>query len=294
MIKRYRFTKILFTLTILTLWTIAATAAPLAKHVFIISIDGGAPYVMKESQIPVLQGMLEGGAGTWEAQTVFPSVTLIAHTSMITGVDVDKHGVTWNGSDHKRPLDVTTCFVEAKAKYPSIHTAFFTGKDKLFLFAKEGSIDHQTEPAYETEDVTKLAADYIRSNKPNLSFVHFAKTDGLGHQHKWGSDEQKAGFNAVDTGIGELWAAVEEAGIADETVFIITADHGGHDNTHGSKDPKDMTIPFILSGKGVKEGYTITDEVKVYDSSATALWLLDVEIPESFDGKAITSAFNFD
>lgn len=293
MIKQYRFAKILFSLTLVALWAVTATAEPLAKHVFIISIDGGAPYVMRESEMPVLEGMAENGAAAWDAQTIFPSVTLIAHVSMMTGVDVNKHKVTWNGHEPDKTLDVTTCFAEAKAKDENIHTAFFTGKDKLVLIDLPGSMNYTAEPHYETEDVTAAAAEYIVANKPNLTFVHFAKTDGLGHKHTWGSDEQKAGFTDVDTGIGKLWKAVEEAGIADESVFIITADHGGHKNTHGSNKPEDMTIPWVLSGKGVKEGYVIEEDVKVYDSAATALWLLGVDIPESFDGKAITNAFDF-
>jgi arylsulfatase A-like enzyme len=71
----------------------------------------------------------------------------------------------------------------------------------------------------------------------------------------------------------------------------LTADHGGHDRTHGSKSPEDMTIPWIVSGKGVKAGFVITAPVTTYDTSATALWLLDVPIPGDWDGKPVTTAF---
>ena len=34
----------------------------------------------------------------------------------------------------------------------------------------------------------------------------------------------------------------------------FTADHGGHDRTHGTDSPEDMTIPFIIKGKNFKVG----------------------------------------
>src|SRR5260370_28484192 len=51
-----------------------------AEHVFIISIDGGKPAVIGQSQMPVLQKLVAEGAHTWTANTIFPSKTLPAHT----------------------------------------------------------------------------------------------------------------------------------------------------------------------------------------------------------------------
>jgi arylsulfatase A-like enzyme len=52
-----------------------------------------------------------------------------------------------------------------------------------------------------------------------------------------------------------------------------------------------MNIPWIAWGKGVKKGEKIIAPVTTYDTSATALWLLGVPVPEHFDGKPVTSAF---
>jgi hypothetical protein len=71
-------------------------AAPRAQHVFIISFDGGKPAVMQESRMPTLLAMVAQGAHTWGAQTIFPSIPLVSHTSMLTGVGPDKHKVLWN------------------------------------------------------------------------------------------------------------------------------------------------------------------------------------------------------
>jgi len=56
--------------------------------------------------------------------------------------------------------------------------------------------------------------------------------------------------------------------------------------------PEDMNIPWIAVGEGVKRNFEITAPVSTCDTAATALWLLDVPVPQSFDGKPITSAFS--
>ena len=73
-----------------------AENAPKVHHVFIISFDQGNPDLIEKSDMPVFHQMVSEGAHTWEAYTVVPSLTLPSHTSMLTGVGVQKHQVLWN------------------------------------------------------------------------------------------------------------------------------------------------------------------------------------------------------
>lgn len=102
---------------------------------------------------------------------------------------------------------------------------------------------------------------------------------------------KKEAFKVSDQALGQLINSIKEAGIADTSVILISADHGGHDKTHGEVIPDDMLIPWVAWGKGVKKGFTITSPVTTYDTAATALWLLDVPLPAEFDGKPVVTAF---
>ena len=66
--------------------TLSAQTVPRAARVFIVSFDGGKPAVIADSEMPVLKKMVSEGAHTWEARTVVPSITLLSHASMISGV----------------------------------------------------------------------------------------------------------------------------------------------------------------------------------------------------------------
>ena len=48
----------------------------------------------------------------------------------------------------------------------------------------------------------------------------------------------------------------------------FTADHGGHDRTHGTDSPEDMTIPFIIKGKDFKAGEKL-ENVSIKDIAPT-------------------------
>lgn len=65
----------------------------------------------------------------------------------------------------------------------------------------------------------------------------------------------------LDGYIAEIVNAVKEAGMWDETIFIVTADHGGINKGHGGKTMQEMQTPFIISGKGNQERNTILQKV---------------------------------
>ena len=278
---------------------------PRAAHVFIVSFDGGKPAVIDQSEMPVLKTMASEGAHTWVAQTIMPSITLPSHTSMLTGVTPLKHHIIWN--DWKPELGlvkVPTIFSLAKAH--GFSTAMFVGKVKFRHLELPGSVDTFVFPLpelpadaqaaekskVEAKPVAEaFAAALAGGLKPNLCFIHFSDTDSAGHKYGWGSPEQIDAFARCDTALKIVMDAIRKAGIADSSVVILTADHGGHEKTHGQAIPDDLNIPWIAWGQGVKKGRALTAPIGTCDTAATALWLLGVPVPEGFDGKPVTEAF---
>jgi len=292
-------------------FAVAANAGPRVGHVFVISIDGGNPEVMQRSKMPVLKKLMKEGARTAVAKTITPPITLPAHASMLTGVEMEKHRVTWN---HLSPtgsvVRVPTVF--AVAKQAGFSTAMFVGKEKFRHLLQPGTVDEFSfdrtasiviaKDASGKPDKTKegnvfarvvatTAADYIVKAKPNLCFIHFTDPDTIGHEYGWGSPEQLKAFADTDAGLGVLLKAIRKAKLAAESVVIISADHGGHGRGHSEGTPEDMNIPWIAWGKNVKSRFTITDPVYTCDTAATVLWLLDLQPAGPLDGAPVKSAF---
>jgi predicted AlkP superfamily pyrophosphatase or phosphodiesterase len=69
-----------------------------AAHVVIISIDGFRPdfYLDESWGMTNLRQLKSGGVYAEGVNSIFPSVTFPNHTSMITGVESDEHGIYFN------------------------------------------------------------------------------------------------------------------------------------------------------------------------------------------------------
>ncbi|MEW6287404.1 MAG: alkaline phosphatase family protein [Chloroflexota bacterium] len=268
--------------------TLTPTPAPHASRVLILSIDGLRPDAIFAAPMPNLLNLMQTGAYTLSAQTVFPSVTLISHASMLTGACPSKHGVYWN--DYQPLLGYakgTDLFDLAHAA--GLQTVMYVGKEKLRQLTEPASVDIF---AY-INDRDLVIANELIANFPQdfgVLFVHFPLVDGMGHEHGWMSWEQLSVASRADEALGNLLAELDARGLRDETLIIVTADHGGHDTTHGSRLPEDMTIPWVVSGPGVQPK-ALTTQVHTMDTAATAAFMLGLPIPPEWDGVPVYEAF---
>ena len=278
-----------------------SAAPPRVKHVFVISFDQGNPELIRTNDLPTFHQMATEGARSWQAYTIVPSLTLPSHTSMLTGVGVQKHQITWN--DY-RPTNgivkVPTVFSLAKER--GFRTAMFVGKEKFKHLELPGTIDELVwpQPDDDAKSVARVFATEFGKTKPNLCFIHFRDADTIGHKTGAYSTEKIQALKDCDEALKTIKNAVAAAGVLDQSVFILTADHGSHDSkdkngktvgSHSDARPEDVLIPWVAWGKGVKKNYSVTAPVVQYDTAATALWLLRVPVPEHFWGRPVVSAF---
>ena len=118
-------------------------------------------------------------------------------------------------------------------------------------------------------------------------FVHFSDPDEYGHAKGWMSKEYLQGVAHSDKCLGRLLAALDESGLADSTLVIVTADHGGHGKKHsGGHTELDREIPWIVRGPGVAQGIYVDTPIRTVDTAATALAALRLPAPPNLVGLA--------
>ena len=280
----------LFLSLLVTDWVPVTQANPPALRVVVVSIDGARPDGILQAVTPTITRLWKEGSYSFRARTISPSTTLPATTSMLTGISPDRHGERdnnwWPGE-----ATVTAETVFSLAKSQGLKTAMVVTKEKFGFLARPGSLDHFEVVPHLAPDVVLRALAYLKSEKPHLLFIHFADADITGHLHGWMSPEYLIALQTVDEAVEILLRMMEETKLVRETLLIITADHGGHDFTHGTTLPEDMTIPWIAVGPGVREGYEIPDQVVIYDTAATVLYFLGIPIPAHWDGRPLRSIF---
>lgn len=276
------------TQTLLPSPTFTPTPAPLARRVLILSIDGLRPDAIPLAPMPTLMKLMESSAYSLTAQTIRLSATLPAHASMLTGQCPSKHGVDWNDYLPERGFALGVDIFDL-AHAAGFQTAMFVGKEKLSQVTEPNSVDIfqfiNDRDLIVTENVLNhFPADF------RLLFIHFATTDDMGHVYGWLSAEQLSVIFRADQALEKILAELDARGIRNETLIIITADHGGLGNSHTSGYPEDMTIPWIASGAGVHPKQ-LTSKINTMDTAATAAYALGLSLPPEWDGVPVYEAF---
>ena len=265
------------------------------EHVVVISIDGLRPDAIDRFELRAIQRLAAGGREAANARTIFPSKTLPSHTSMLTGRTPEHHGITWNSeSDARGNVQVPTVFEVARDR--GLSTAAFFSKAKFRHLEREGAYDYWQAPASNADNwmATRTVADavqYLQHRRPNLLFVHIGDADYAGHALGWMGFFYGLAVRRADAGVERLIEAADDAYGAGNYTVILTADHGGHDHTHGTAAAEDMTIPWLAWGRGVIPDGASPLGVRTMDTAATALWLLGVPVPTDWEGRPVSSIF---
>ena len=262
------------------------------QRAILCSIDGMRPDGLQAAQTPTIDRLIAEGASTMQARTVMPSSTLPCHTAMLRGVDTPRHGITSN-TFHPLARPVPSLFEAAKAAGKT--TGMFYNWEQLRDLSDPGHLNYAvlTADAFSPEGdryVAEQAVAHLRRFDFDFLFVYFGWTDECGHLNGWMSDPYIQAISDADACLGKVLDAVSELGRSKETSVLVLSDHGGHGRSHGTDSPEDMTIPWVLHGPGVRRGYTITGEVRIFDTCVTLAHLLNIPPAREWEGGVIAEA----
>ena len=274
-----------------------------AKHVILIGIDGwGAYSVPKSYKIPNIKMLMDNGCYSLTKRSVLPSASAINWASMFNGAPTEMHGYTrWNSKVPEIPSMYVnnhgvfpTIFSILREQYPNAETGCIYEWDgvkyvidSLAVNFRDYAPDYRDDP----EHLTRIAEQYIKEKKPTLFAVCYVHLDWAGHH--LGHDTQ--GYYDIlallDRQVGRIIQALKDAGIYDDSVIMMTADHGGVGTGHGGKSLLEMETPFIVYGKGIKKLGRIDDVIMQYDTPATIAEIFGLKRPQAWRGQPIYSVF---
>lgn len=271
------------------------------KHIVIIGVDGMSPNGIINAPTPNMDYLMENGSFTLHARAVLPTSSSSNWASMIMAAGPEQHGITSNGwerDDHILPPVTVgpdnevfpTIFGVIREQMPDAEIGaiyHWGGFGRLFEKAPVNYDVHIDGEQETTDEVCK----YIKEKKPTFTFVHLDHVDGAGHGAGHGTPEYYAAVARADSLIGQIVKAIQDAGIENETMILVTSDHGGIGTGHGGETLAEIEIPFILYGKNIKKGKEIMDMVYTYDNAATVAFASNLQAPQAWIGRPVKSAF---
>ena len=212
-----------------------------AKHVVLIGIDGWGSYSVEKAQIPNIRFLMDSGAYTLQKRSVLPSSSAVNWASMYMGAGPELHGYCeWGSQVPDLPSRVVnkngifpTIFSELRAVSPEAEIGNIYEWDGIRYLVDTLSVNYDRHVAEVSKDSTataRCAVEYIRDKKPALVNIVFDALDHVGHAAGHDTPAYYDKLEEIDGYVGEIVQAVKEAGIWDESIIIVTADHAGNGN----------------------------------------------------------------
>lgn len=256
------------------------------KYVAVIGIDGIGNFNTK-TPTPNFDRIFENGAVTNHGLSMDPTISAQNWGSMLLGAEPIVHGLTNNSLStqiHDNEL-LPSLFKRIKNALPDSTFASYCNWNPINLGLIEKDIDVDKYTNSSDKELTDKVIECVKS-KPTFLFVHFDETDGAGHKYGYGSPEHLEKVTYEDEQTGRIYKAYEDAGLIDDTLFIVISDHGGYERSHGGYSDTEKYIFFGATGKGIEKSEV--KYMRTVDLYATVLYAFGIDIPE-YDLKGFCS-----
>ena len=286
-------------------------SAKTKKAVYII-VDGVPADMIERLQTPNIMDIARKGGyhrsytgGEVGSYTQTATISAIGYTNLLTSTWYNKHNVGGN-SNLKPNYNYWTIFRIAKEQQRPVKTALYsswtdnrtvligegkeeTGKVKID-FVKDGyDLDKNRFPKRAKElhifdideQISKDAAEGIRKDAPDLTWVYLWYTDDAGHIEGNGAFFDEYTMKA-DKQIGRIWEAVQyrEKNFDEEWMVVVTTDHGREENGygHGGQSERERTSWISTNVKTNK--HFETNDLAIIDITPSICRFLDFEVPQ--------------
>lgn len=274
------------------------------KHVILIGLDGMSANGIKNGvAMPNYRSMMKRGSYTLKTRSVLPSSSAANWASIFMGASPELHGFNTWGS---QKLDFDSRELTENNLFPDIFYLIRQVKPKaelahiyewggMYYLADNKSINNIRQASLSGVNIKSAVApavEYIKKEKPNFCAIIFDQPDGAGHSDGWESDAYYNMLNHLDNALQAIVDAVEDAGMIDETVFVLVSDHGGTGTGHGGPTLDEMEVPLVFYGKGIKSDFEIPESTMVYDIASTIGYMFGVDQPQVWIGRPIMSIFD--
>jgi hypothetical protein len=259
--------------------------------------------------MPTLSRLIKEGSVTWSATAVKPALRLPTMASLITGMPVEKHGITWNTFEFSRGYPRTPSLFDYLDLSGGRDSAIFFMDESLYQLARpEPYTDYQMCGPLKPECSTDRIVSYIRQyfqkaasghgyghailSLPHVLVVHLPEAGRVGASKGWTSKEYRDALRSVDKAIHSVLDIYHEQGLTKRTTLFVTSlSAEGRDANQDGADGSVPIVPWIASGVGIKPGYAIHQPVSIIDTGATVMRTLGLQTHTEWESHAVEEIF---
>ena len=256
------------------------------KKVVLLGVDGAGSF-FRVADTPNMDKIFANGSVTYDAVTSFPSISAECWGSMLHGITPEEHKLTntiVSSEKYDTKSEYPSVFRLIRKAYPDAVLASFCNWSPI----NYGIIEHDLGVYMDSsrdDELTDKIVSYINENDFDFIFVQFDSVDGAGHSNGYGTKNHLAQITTIDSYIGRIYDTLKNRNMLDDTLFMVTADHGGTPGgSHGGDSEAEMRIFIGASGKNITSGKMVSENgVSVRDIAAIVLYAFGIECPDNWN-----------
>jgi choline-sulfatase len=288
------------------------------RNVLLVSVDTTradkiACYGYPGIKTPNIDRMAREGTRFAQCISAAP-LTLVSHTSLLTGSYQFVHGVRNNGSYEVAEENETLAEILKKAGYAThaqVATVVLDREHRLdqgfetyqdLKPSGEGPRQTGTDPPARerrAEDITAHGIRLLRENRdrPFFLFLHYYDPHLPYHPPEPFSSQYEIKYLGeiayFDHQFGVLMDEVRRLGLASNTLVILMSDHGEGLGEHNEEAHQyflwDTTqhVPLIMWGADVPAGQVVESQVRLIDIASTVVDYVELEPSEQMQGRSL-------
>jgi arylsulfatase A-like enzyme len=288
-------------------------------NVILLSIDTQradhlTSYGYEHDTSPFMDRAFARDGVVFESMVASASSTSPAHMTMFTGMQASAHGLT-QGLEELAPWigTFTESIRDAGYETGAVTEDGWLGKQHGFARGFNEYIENRSPnimaPTGQVDVTFERAKKWLERHKDRRFFLFLhtfqvhdpfsppqAYTSMFREQRGEAIDDSSPWYQRwlmaydqeiryTDDELAGLWGTVEKLGIAEDTIFIITSDHGENFMEHGyfghgaHLHEAVVRVPLIVHGPGIVRGRRVDELVGHVDLAPTVLELMGVDLP---------------
>lgn len=261
------------------------------KYVVVLGVDGAGAF-FKQADTPYLDSIMASGAITYDMLSENPTISAQCWGAMLHGVTSDVHGLTNNivaATPYPTDSHFPSVFRVIRANDPDAKLASFSHWNPINVGIIEDGLNVYKNTASTDKELTQKICSYLKKSAPTMLFVQFDDVDAAGHSAGYGTQTHLNKISEIDGYVADIYNAYDDLGILDETLFIVTADHGGSGKSHGGLTDEEKYVMFSAIGKTVINGEI--EDMEIRDTAAVVLYALGYAQPDTWTARVPAGLF---
>jgi len=271
-------------------------------------------YGYKQIKTPNIDSVAADGVRFERAFTPVP-VTLPSHTAILTGTYPMLSGMHDFSGNKLSPQQVTLATVLKQAGYVTgavVASAVLDSRFGLnqgfdfyydhfdFSRLEESNLDEMERPGNVVAD---QVLEWLGKNSQKKFFLwmhlydpHYPYRPPEPYSHEYAAQPYDGEIAFADEQVGRLLRFLKDNGLYQNTVIVLSGDHGESLGEHGEKTHGffiynvTMHVPLIIHLPGKSAAHTVPDPVSLVDLMPTVLAATGLDIPSQVQGRSLVPA----